>query len=282
MNKRSHRTPALLLLWLLGFALLPLSALALQKPAEIRLPVIVRTVGDVPSENVRFRLTGEDRAPLPEAGQTYCEITCTGTGTVSFPAISFDTVGIYHYSISQIAGAHPGVRYDSRIYDVTVTVSNAEDGRLSAAAAIRYDGKKSDAAEFVNEYTPEVTYQSIYVRKLWTDNGQDRPDSVTVQLLSEGRIVGSAVLNVQNSWSYAWKDVVESGKSWSVQETPVPKKYIVSYRYSGNTATITNTLTSGLIQTGQLTWPIWVLGGAGILLGAVGLAVLRKRHKKHE
>lgn len=42
--------------------------------------------------------------------------------------------------------------------------------------------------------------------------------------------------------------------------------------------TITNTHT--LIQTGQLNWPIWVLGGAGLVLIALGGVMLVKK-KKH-
>ena len=282
MNKKSYRLSALLL-WLLCLTLLPLSAWAAQESAEVILPVSVCVSGAAPAEDYRFRLTAVDKAPMPEKGQEYCELSCTGSGIVSFPAIPFDTVGIYHYTISQIPGTHPEVRYDSRNYDVTVTAANAEDGRrLTAAVSIRSDGKKYDSAEFVNEYVPKVTWQSIYVRKLWVDNGLERPESISVQLISEGQVVGTAVLNAQNSWSYAWKDLVESGKSWSVQELSVPRKYIVSYRYTDNTATITNTLTTGLIQTGQLTWPIWVLSGVGILLCAAGLTVLRKRRKNHE
>lgn len=47
---------------------------------------------------------------------------------------------------------------------------------------------------------------------------------------------------------------------------------------SSNVVTITNT--RSLIQTGQLNWPIWVLGGAGLVLVALGGAMLVKK-KKH-
>ena len=36
-----------------------------------------------------------------------------------------------------------------------------------------------------------------------------------------------------------------------------------------------------LIQTGQLTWPIWVLGGLGLALVALGGAMLVKKKKQN-
>lgn len=281
MNKKSYTIPMLLLILLLSLTLLPLSAFALT-PASATLPVSVRVNGSAPMENYRFRLTPRDKAPMPAEGQEYCEISCTGARYVSFPTVIYPTVGIYHYTVSQIPGSYPGAQYDDRVYDVTVTVSNSEDrSGLSAAISVRNDGKKYEAAEFTNAYTPEVTYQPVYVRKLWVDPGQNRPASVTVKLISEGRVLATAVLNAENGWSYAWKGLVESGKEWHIVEDPVPGRYVVSYSHTGNVATITNTLTTGLIQTGQLVWPIWVLGGAGILLGAVGIAGLWKRRKKN-
>ena len=62
-------------------------------------------------------------------------------------------------------------------------------------------------------------------------------------------------------------------------ETNIPKGYVPSYSVSGNTVTVTNT--RSLIQTGQLNWPIWVLGGAGLALVALGGAMLVKKKKQN-
>ena len=66
--------------------------------------------------------------------------------------------------------------------------------------------------------------------------------------------------------------------NWQVIETNSPKGYVPSYHVSEGVVTITNT--RSLIQTGQLNWPIWVLGGAGLVLVALGGAMLVKK-KKH-
>ena len=52
-----------------------------------------------------------------------------------------------------------------------------------------------------------------------------------------------------------------------------------SYSVSNGVVTITNT--PGLLQTGQLNWPIWVLGGAGLVLVALGGAMLLKKKRNN-
>ena len=63
--------------------------------------------------------------------------------------------------------------------------------------------------------------------------------------------------------------------NWQVTETNIPKDYTPSYKAEGDTVTITNTRT--LIQTGQLNWPIWLLGGGGLTLVLAGAVLLRKK-----
>ena len=49
---------------------------------------------------------------------------------------------------------------------------------------------------------------------------------------------------------------------------------------SNNNNSITTNIRN-LIQTGQLNWPIWVLGGAGLALVILGGAILVKKKKKN-
>ena len=118
----------------------------------------------------------------------------------------------------------------------------------------------------------------VVVRKVWSsDDMKDRPDSVTVTLYNGDVPYETVRLGAWNNWTYTWKDLSAYG-NWQVIETNIPKGYVPSYSVSGNVVTITNT--RSLIQTGQLNWPIWVLGGAGLVLVALGGAMLVKK-KKH-
>ena len=118
----------------------------------------------------------------------------------------------------------------------------------------------------------------VVVRKVWSsDDMKDRPDSVTVTLYNGDVPYETVRLGAWNNWTYTWKDLSAYG-NWQVIESNIPKGYVPSYSVSGNVVTITNT--RSLIQTGQLNWPIWVLGGAGLVLIALGGAMLVKK-KKH-
>ena len=119
----------------------------------------------------------------------------------------------------------------------------------------------------------------ITVCKRWSgDDGKDRPDSVTVTLYNGDVAYDTVRLGAWNNWSHSWNDPNACG-NWQVVETNIPKGYVPSYSVSGNHVTITNT--RSLIQTGQLNWPIWVLGGAGLALVALGVVLLVMKRKKN-
>lgn len=124
-----------------------------------------------------------------------------------------------------------------------------------------------------------TTPVDITVKKVWEDEGKSHPSSVSVQLYDGGSASGSAVtLNSSNNWTYTWKDL-DSSKTWTVKESSAPSGYVASYSRTGNTVTITNTRT--LIKTGQLSWPVPLLAGGGILLFAAGWWMVFGRKREH-
>ena len=127
---------------------------------------------------------------------------------------------------------------------------------------------------------PDPTYPlNISVRKVWSnDNLKERPDSVTVTLYNGDVAYDSVRLGAWNNWSYSWKDLNAYG-NWQVIETNIPRGYTPYYSVNNGVVTITNSRT--LIQTGQLNWPIWVLGGAGLVLILGGAVVLGKKKRKN-
>lgn len=127
---------------------------------------------------------------------------------------------------------------------------------------------------------PDPTYPlNISVRKVWSgDDGKDRPDSVTVTLYNGDVAYDSVRLGAWNNWSYSWKDLNAYG-NWQVIETNIPRGYTPYYSVNNGVVTITNSRT--LIQTGQLNWPIWVLGGAGLVLILGGAVVLGKKKREN-
>lgn len=83
--------------------------------------------------------------------------------------------------------------------------------------------------------------ETVNVRKVWViDDGGQRPDSVSVQLMRDGEPFGDPVtLSDANDWSHAWNDL-ESGHNWTVVELNVPDGFKATVSQSGDTFTIIN------------------------------------------
>ena len=81
----------------------------------------------------------------------------------------------------------------------------------------------------------------LTVRKVWSNgNANHANDSITVNLLKDGRVERSQVLNAANGWAYTFDRLLE-GHTWTVEEANVPADYTVSYSTVGTMTTITNT-----------------------------------------
>ena len=159
----------------------------------------------------------------------------------------------------------------------------AEEAAVPAGYTVSYktEGTETTITNTKNETppTPPTYPLDITVHKVWSnDNGKARPSSVTVTLYNGDIAYDRVRLSAHNNWTYTWKDPNAYG-NWQVIETNIPRGYVPSYSVSGNIVTVTNT--RSLIQTGQLNWPIWVLGGAGLALVALGGAMLVKKKKQN-
>ena len=87
----------------------------------------------------------------------------------------------------------------------------------------------------------------------------------------------SVKLGESNNWSYTWKNLSADG-NWQIIERNVQKGYTPSYKVKDGVVTVTNT--ADLIQTGQLNWPVPVLGAAGLFLLTAGFIGMRKKRKE--
>lgn len=158
-----------------------------------------------------------------------------------------------------------------------------EEASVPAGYTVSYDtvGTMTTITNTRTEPLPTApsTPLDITVCKRWSgDDGKGRPDSVTVTLYNGETAYDTVRLGAWNNWSYSWNDPNAYG-NWQVIETNIPKGYVPSYHVSEGVVTITNT--RSLIQTGQLNWPIWVLGGAGLALVALGVVLLVMKKKKN-
>ena len=153
-----------------------------------------------------------------------------------------------------------GYRASYRTEDNTVFITNR----------MNYQPKPDD---------PEPETEDLTVMKVWSDENdkQDiRPDSVTVTLYNGDQAVDKVTLGAWNNWTHTWTDLDGTG-DWGALETGIPKGYTPSYQIRDNVVIITNT--AALIQTGQLNWPIPVLGSLGALMICLGIFAMRRKRK---
>lgn len=141
--------------------LLPVAAFAAEVP-QVSIPVTVSLSGTLPTPAEAFgvKLEADDKSfPMPEGAQDgVFTMAITGADTMQFPAISYAELGVYTYTVSQIAGSNKKCTYDDTVYSLTVYITNAEDGSgLEATAVLHPDqeGEKLSGALFQNVYETE-------------------------------------------------------------------------------------------------------------------------------
>lgn len=86
---------------------------------------------------------------------------------------------------------------------------------------------------------PSGNTTSVTVEKVWQGNGADRPTSVEVQLLKDGKPEATVTLSEQNGWEHRWTGL-SCSHTWTVAERNVPNGYTVSVERDGRQFTITN------------------------------------------
>lgn len=94
-----------------------------------------------------FELTGSEGAPMPESTTT----TNTENGQVLFGEITFDAVGEYDYTITEVNDGQEGITYDAdAMRTIHVSVTDNGEGFLEATVSYGEDG-----SHFVNIGTPD-------------------------------------------------------------------------------------------------------------------------------
>lgn len=190
-------------------------------------------------ETFTFTLATASDAPMP----TTAEATASKSNQKAvFGDITYEKAGTYQYTITEKQQKND-LTYDDASHHVTVTV-NDDEGELKAT--VKYDTNK-DALTITNKYETV----DIPVTKTWVDTGYEskRPESITVQLLANRKVLESAalkadgieqtdnlltqivkrfsaVLNKNNDWRYIFESLPKYDENhelitYAVQEVAV-------------------------------------------------------------
>ncbi|MBE6563243.1 MAG: Cna B-type domain-containing protein [Ruminococcaceae bacterium] len=183
-----------------------------------------------------------------------------------------------------------GIAYDTTPFLVLLPTADRENDLWI------YDVKVSP--KFTSEEIPETVARKVL--KVWDDKGyeKERPESITVKLLKDGKLFETVILSAENNWSYKW-DALDGKAKWTVAEEPV-EGYVSTVSREGITFVIKNTsknitpdvTTDGtesgtekdpsLPQTGLLWWPVVLLFTLGLLFVSLGLIKRRSSQNNIE
>ncbi len=129
----------------------------------------------------------------------------------------------------------------------------------------------------------------LEVVKVWEDEQHEnmRPSRIQVTLKQDGVAIQKVTLRKRNNWHYVFTDL-PNGPVYTVEEVAIPHGYEVEYKMENDVLVIVNsydgisTPPPDLPQTGQLTWPIPILAGMGLILFVSGWYIHRKWSQEHE
>ena len=85
--------------------------------------------------------------------------------TYSFNAISYTKTGVYKYTVSEYIEGLSGIKYDTNVYDVTVTVSVGQGGKLEADTTVRLNNTPVSNLDFTNDFDPTSVNLMINIDK---------------------------------------------------------------------------------------------------------------------
>lgn len=205
------------------------------------------------------------------------QLTPTDSGiTDTNGHLSFPTIAQGLYLVLGQRHTQNGYRYDAVPFLVLLPSQDIESGEwiYKVTANVKYEVSP------VPEDEPATISRKVL--KVWNDTGYtaSRPQEITVQLLRNGEIYSTVILNASNHWRYTWSDLPDDAV-WNVVEKEC-EDYTVTIRREGITFLITNTYspdtpppptpdTPNLPQTGQLWWPVPLLLCAGLICVLIGL-----------
>ena len=148
----------------------------------------------------------------------------------------------YHtYLVREVVGDNKDIVYDKHEEEIVVLIEDNGKDELDCTVVYQIEGI------FKNEFVDPLV--DITINKIWDDNNDsdgNRPQSIAVDILANGKVISTVILNAKNSWSYTLEqlDMYDSeGKliNYTVKENIVLKDYSVTYSKKEYNFTITNT-----------------------------------------
>ena len=121
-------------------------------------PTVRKTVSGNPDHmsTFTFKLAAQDASnPMPDGSINGVKtITITGSGTSEFGTWSYESEGVYYYTVYEADTGERGYTYDAAVYTITDTVREDDDVQLVLSRVITNDtNRQVTAITFINTYS---------------------------------------------------------------------------------------------------------------------------------
>jgi len=134
---------------------------------------------------------------LKNASGTVIEtVTNKADGTVSFGTLTFNKVGVYTYTISEVIGTDSRYTYDTSVYTAVIDVKDDGNGKLYASVTFQKGNATVGAPIFNNDFTPasislDLNEQISFTKSVVdTSGGNYSPAGFTFQVYDwSGKLV---------------------------------------------------------------------------------------------
>lgn len=278
-------------------------------PVTVNLPSVQKIVEgkNAPKTTFKFSLKCEQNAPMPAgSGNGAKLISVNGSGTASFGNITFDSCGVYKYTVSEQIGSDDGWNYDTSSYLLTYTVTE-KNNKLKVDCAITKNGKTAKEIQFINRYDessiPDKTV--ISGTKTWRHGSNPKehwPTEITVEVYGDNALVLQYQVTERDNWRYRFelpKYAADGHRiSYRVSEADVANyittvdgyNLINTFEQQGDTPsppdnnTPNSSDSSEPIQTGDkngVAVPLIIMITSFVLLVSMWLVALSKRKKNN-
>lgn len=172
----------MLLIFPLIFMLLVPTVSASSLPG-LKLPVTVKLSGRPPTEDEDYTIVlkaDNPEYPMPEGSvdQSY-NMTIKGEASQKLPEIQFSSLGVYTYTVKQLAGTNELASYDDSEYNLVVFITNAKGGNgleMTVNLYLLGEKEKQDELLFLNNYEKEPSPPPEEVE---TPDPEDKPKEET-------------------------------------------------------------------------------------------------------
>lgn len=209
MTKNLKRIVLVLCVLALSASLLGTTAFAASDSLVASIPVNLTLNGTLPETAETFVVevkANTPGAPLPEGaeGDIYAmEFVGNSAHVSDVLSIDFSAagLGVYEYTVKQIAGTDPDCFYDSAVYNLTVYILNKEDFSGFEMHVVIYNGEeKPDSFDFVNRYCNPVKVTVSAIKTL--NGGEPYSNMFLFQLMDENGKVVDEVRNDKGSVTF--------------------------------------------------------------------------------